>query len=163
MTSNSCYEIYFRLIYSSSKDQGVAGFLSAKEYPFGVTTPDHRADPAIKLFRQIARLTRFPILHEEPPFIGFETSSRVRAPGQIFSVRRIERRRVGAATGGNFLRSASANRHDKNFVVRARRFDFIDVTGVRDLMAIRRNRIHVLAAEIERRHIVIARRQIARL
>src|SRR4030095_8802036 len=108
MTSNSCYEIYFRLIYSSSKDQGVAGFLSAKEYPFGVTPPDHRADPAIKLFRQIARLTRFPILHEEPPFIGFETSSRLRAPGQVFYVRRIDRRRVCVGTGRHFLRSGSA-------------------------------------------------------
>ena len=51
----------------------------------------------------------------------------------------------------------------KDFVVRAGRFDFIDVAGVGEFLAVGRNRIHVLAAEIERRHVVIARREIARL
>src|SRR5512133_1274783 len=47
-------------------------------------------------------------------------------------------------------------RHDKNFVVRAGRFDFVDVARVSDFLAVGRNRIHVLATEIEWRHIVIA-------
>ena len=54
-----------------------------------------------------------------------------------------------------------SHRHDENFVVRAGRFDFVDVARVRDLLAVRRNRIHVLTAEIKRRHIVIARREIS--
>ena len=61
------------------------------------------------------------------------------------------------------LRRAAGHRHDENFVVRAGGFDFIDVAGVSQLLAVGRNRIHVLPAEMERRHIVIARREIARL
>ena len=60
-----------------------------------------------------------------------------------------------------FFARAAAHRHDENFVVRAGRFDFVDVARVSDLLAVGRNRIHVLPAEIERRHIVIARREIS--
>src|SRR5207245_8161385 len=48
-----------------------------------------------------------------------------------------------------------------DFVVRAARFDFVDVARVSELLAVRRNRIHVLPAEMERRHVVITRREIA--
>ena len=102
-------------------------------------------------------------MHQEPPFIGFESGARLGAPGEIFSVRRIERSGIGAGTRGNFLRRAAADRHDENFVVGAGRFDLVDVARVSDLLAVWRNRIHVLATEIERRHIVITRRDIARL
>lgn len=49
------------------------------------------------------------------------------------------------------------------FFVRARRFDFIDVARVSDLLAVGRYRIHVLTPEMERRRIVITRCEIARL
>src|ERR1041385_5054378 len=76
--------------------------------------------------------------------------------------RSIERRRVGAWAGGSFLKVVRASGlrlltgqargmsyvqgNDENFVVRAGRFDFVDVAGVGDFLAIRRNRIHVLPA-----------------
>src|SRR5436305_8239228 len=104
--------------------------------------PREASNRAIEPIRDIMGLSQLSILHEEPPFIGFEAGARLRAPGKIFSVRRIERRRVSAGTRGNFLwlrcsvrcpqriRGLSAgdsglysNRHDENFVVRAGRFD----------------------------------------
>ena len=71
--------------------------------------PREASDGAIKFLRQIASLSRLSILDEEPPFIGFEAGTRLRSPGEIFSVRRIERRGVRAGTGGNFLRVARAS------------------------------------------------------
>ncbi len=122
----------------------------------------------------VAYLAGLSILHQKPPLIGFEAGAGLRAPGDVFSVRRIERRRIGAGTGGNFLRRRVARasglpyiyRHDENFVVRAGRFDErrsgfgLDVAGVSELLTVGSNRIHVLAAEMEWRHIVIARREI---
>src|SRR5436190_9819412 len=125
------------------------------------------------------RSASFPIMQKQSPFIGFAAGAGLRAPGEIFSVRRIEWRRVCARTGGNFRRFKVArasglrvcrwqaggmpyiNRYDKNFIVCARRFDLVDVAGVSDLLAIRRNRIHVLAAEIKGWHVVIARSEIS--
>ena len=79
------------------------------------------------------------------------------------TVRRIQWRIVITGTGRNFLRCAASYRHDKDFVIRAGRFDFVDVAGVSQLLSVRRNRIHVLATKIKRGHIVIVRREIARL
>src|SRR5262249_40003968 len=66
-------------------------------------------------------------------------------------------------TGGNFLRRAAIDRHYEDFVVRARGYDLVDVARIRDFLTVRRDRIHVLAAEIERRRIEITWREIARL
>src|SRR5205807_48495 len=71
----------------------------------------------------------------------------------------------------NFLsrNRGTGHRHDENFVVRAGRFEsgaglaVIDVASVSELLTVGRNRVHVLPAEMERRRIVIARREIARL
>ena len=61
-----------------------------------------------------------------------------------------------------FFGSTTGHRHDEDLVVRAGGFDFIDVAGVGQLLAVGRNGIHVLAAEVEGRDVVIARREIAR-
>src|SRR5207247_8152324 len=88
----------------------------------------------LTVVRCIEDFSRLSILHEEPPSIGFETGPRLRAPSEILSVRRIKRRGVGARACGNFLCHAAADRHDKNFVVRAGRFDLIDLGRVRTLL-----------------------------
>src|SRR5439155_4464332 len=49
----------------------------------------------------------------------------------------------------------------ENFVICAGRFDFVDVAGVGELLAVRRNHIDIIPAEMEQRHIVIARRETA--
>src|SRR5207244_8779797 len=96
--------------------------------------------------RVILYPARASVIPKEPPFNGFKSSASLRTPGEIFSLRRVERGRVGAGTGGNFPGRAARNWHDKNFVVRAGRFDLLDVACVRDLLAVWRNRIHVLPA-----------------
>src|SRR5205814_8920490 len=55
-----------------------------------------------------------------------------------------------------------SNRHNEDFVVRAGCFDFVDVAGVSELLAVRRNRIHVLPAEMKRRDIMIAGGEVSR-
>src|SRR5947209_5946308 len=45
----------------------------------------------------------------------------------------------------NFLYCTATDWHDENLVIRARRFDLVDVAGVCDLLAVGRNCIHVLA------------------
>src|ERR1044072_3158543 len=101
--------------------------------------------------------SRLSILDEEPPFIGFEAGAGLRAPGEIFSIRRIERRGVGARTRGNFLRRASRHWRDENVLVRAGRFHFINVRRVSELLAIRRNRVHVLSGKRKRWDMSIGR------
>ena len=127
-----------------------------------------------------AALRDRPAPYERTQRCCFEAGARLRAPGEIFPVRRIKRRGVAARAGGNFLRHSVAqvcnlrvsrrqvgnlphmNWHDENFVVRTGRFDFVHVARVSEFLAIGRNRVHILTAEIERRHIMIARRKIVR-
>src|SRR5437867_1972037 len=52
----------------------------------------------VELLRRIFCFSRLTVVHEEPPLIGFEAGARLRAPGEIFSIRRIERRAIGAGT-----------------------------------------------------------------
>src|ERR1041385_8791426 len=101
------------------------------------------------------------MLHHEPPFIGLEPGASLRTPGEVFSIRRIERRHVGAGTGGNFLWRATAHRHGENFVVRTGRFHLVNVRSVSELLTVRRNRIHILPAKMKRRDVMIAWGEIA--
>ena len=52
--------------------------------------PNKTSDRQVRLLGDIFRLTRFSILQEKPPFIGFEAGARLRTPGEVFSIRRIE-------------------------------------------------------------------------
>src|SRR4029077_165716 len=109
-------------------------------------SPSKIADRQVRVSLQTANFSRLPIHDKEPPLISLEASAGLRAPGEILSIRRIERRGVGSGTGGDFLGRVATDRHGENFVVRASRFDLVDVARVRDFLAVWRNRIHVLPA-----------------
>src|SRR5258707_9164566 len=99
-------------------DRGLAMIFCRKEKSSitDIREPDEACDGPIELFGQVARLSRLSILHEEPPLIGFKAGARLRQPGDVFPIRRIERRRIAAGTGGNFLSGScrTGYRHDED-------------------------------------------------
>src|SRR6266850_5700418 len=102
----------------------------------GVFPPNEIADRAIDLLRQITNLSRLSILQQKSPFIGLETGTRLRSPRDVFPIRRIKWRRIAARAGGNLLRRPACHRCNKDLVVGAGRFDFVDVARVSELLAV---------------------------
>src|ERR1035441_3541762 len=80
----------------------------------------------------------------------------------VLAIRRIHRRAIAAGIGGDLLGSPACYWHEKDVVVGAGGLHLVDVAGEGNLLPIRRKLILVLPAQAERRHIVSARRQVAR-
>ncbi len=144
-------------------DAGAPAIFLGKHQPLRIRQPRHASHPPVQVFRQIRRLTGCSVQHHQAPAVALIARSHLRPKREQFSVRRIQRRIIGAQSHRDFSNLAAGDGNRVDIGVGAGRGIGIDVHGEGDLQRIRGNRVIVGPSQRKRRHIVRPGSQILRI
>src|SRR3954453_22850623 len=126
--------------------------------------------PAIEALRQLSDLSRLPLVEHQAKAVALVSGARLREIGDVFPIGRVARRRLRAGgtrdfrrremyssrrglrlchgRGSRWQRLGVAGQQGRRYfyyehlVIRARRFDFINVAGISDLFSVGRPGVH---------------------
>src|SRR5260370_5695336 len=104
------------------------------------------------------------VIHHQAKSIALIARSFLHAPGEPLAVGRVERRRIATQAGGKLSglgeQRVGVHGDHEDIVIGAGGFHFVVVAGEGYFLAVGRDGIVVLAAKAERRHVVIAGRDL---
>src|SRR5438128_2088488 len=82
-------------IWPNAVNRGITLILGGEE-DFPLPRPAERTHPTVKTFCHILLLSRLPVIQHQPPAVALVSRPRLRAIGDVLSIRRIERSVVGS-------------------------------------------------------------------